>query len=135
MTDEHLVNTVRMFIRKAPSSLAAAQEAAFAATCDLHGDMASYYADQEWSNLLDMTLSDYLETVSPMFSKLVEEMDRRKLGVKPLPEPFGFTAKSGPRKLQTKPSGPAMLPLRSKRTPSNKKQRKGKRNGIHCENQ
>lgn len=77
MTDTHLVNTVKMLIRKADIDRENTLMCfpSFAS----EDSMASYYAEQEWDSLNWMTPFEYAKQEYPIFNDLLDEVYRRKL--------------------------------------------------------
>ena len=76
MSDQHLRNALRMLKRCAHGIQAETISQIGAAMCSMSGEMASYYAEQDFDRALD---SDWSEFVSPIFEKMEELARKRKL--------------------------------------------------------
>jgi|TARA_Y100000034_G_scaffold26755_1_gene31845 hypothetical protein len=74
MSDTHLINTIKMFIRKANQIKRELPYPSF------YGDMAQYYAEQEWDALMDQHPIDIAREEFPIFDSLEDDFYRRELG-------------------------------------------------------
>lgn len=75
MTNEHLLNTIKLLCKKAAQN----QNEALMHYPSFNGEMAQYYAEQEWDNLRETHPDDFALQEYPILLLLWEEADRRKL--------------------------------------------------------
>ena len=72
MTDRHLINAMRFLYRNAKEQLRDAQ----GIVPHFQGEMAQYYAEQEWQATFDADPWDYAD---PILNDMQKEADRRGL--------------------------------------------------------
>jgi len=81
MTDQHLLNTIRMILRAAPRQQQAALESAQSCAAMIHGEMASMSIESEIDRLIEMSAEEFAEVHCPLLYELCEDAMRRKLEV------------------------------------------------------
>jgi hypothetical protein len=65
MTDDHLVNAIRMLRRNAAGRLSQALKAAWAFYMTLQGDVAQYTMEREIDHMEELTPTEFLEEHTP----------------------------------------------------------------------
>lgn len=78
MTDQHLINCIKMFHRVKVKLHRAAINNASCFVGLLRGEMALYYAEQEFDRLIDMSADEYLGEI-PEYCALIEEASNRDI--------------------------------------------------------
>lgn len=76
MSDKHLCNTLRMLKRVATATQGEMVETMAGAMYSLHGDMATYYAEQEFDRACNASWDEF---VPPIFEKMEELAAKRGL--------------------------------------------------------
>ena len=82
MTDRHLVNTLRMCLRNAQRDLKILQAKYEYGPPTFQGEMAQYYAERDWLDLIAMVpddAEDWLESDLPTWATMVKEAEKRGL--------------------------------------------------------
>lgn len=80
MSDTHLYNTIRMLIRHAGSE----QANALLFLPSFSGEMAQFYAEQEWDHINDISAAEFAWENLPVFKDLVSEADYRGIEIEEL---------------------------------------------------
>lgn len=73
MEDAHLVNTILMLRRRAQAQIHELTPPCF------QGEMAQYYADQEYDALMEMDEDEAAQSCFEIYEDLMDECERRKL--------------------------------------------------------
>lgn len=84
MSDEHLINTIRMLHSNGAKMKRAHIAAAYSVASGLQGEMAQFYADRDIDRMEATTLEEFLSQSVPTYDALMEEIEKRKLT--PFPE-------------------------------------------------
>ena len=77
MTNSHLMNTIRFLLKYASEE----KNYSLCSFPSFNGEMAQYYAEQEWDALDEMDDFEYAEMEYPIFKDLTDETIRRKLDI------------------------------------------------------
>ena len=78
MSDSHLLNTIRLLRR---SGAALQWQVVLNGPPQFSGEMAQYYADQDYDHLIDLNEEDFTAETYPLYSDLCDEAERRKLPI------------------------------------------------------
>ena len=79
MTDSHLANTI-LFLRRAAARY---QDSVLTHPPHFEGEMAQYYAEQEWVETASCSLEDLAKSLYPIYADLLREHNRRMALRKP----------------------------------------------------
>lgn len=73
MTDQHIINTIRMLHRAAEVYKNTIPFPMF------NGEMAQMYAEQEYDKLMDTSVEEIADSQCRQYKHLIKELERRKL--------------------------------------------------------
>jgi len=79
MSDQHLINTIRMLLRVATADLHENISAAYSALFSLQGEMAQFYCEQDIDRMEDTSPEELLSDKLPIFDRMILEAKRRGL--------------------------------------------------------
>lgn len=77
MSNSHLLNTIKLLYKTAAKN----RNYALCYVPDFQGEMAQYYAEQEWDSLNEMSDLDFAFNNYPILENLIEDAERRKLDI------------------------------------------------------